>query len=199
MSSYKTIILDPGHGKIINGVYPTPGKRSPKWPDGSQLFEGEFNHDVASRVETRLSKLGIPYVNLASNTEDKPLTERTSEANRIKSSVLISIHSNAGGGEGFEVYTSVGETKSDKFATMMMEEFEMEFPTIRTRKDFSDGDSDKEVNYWMTYRTVMPSILCEFFFMDNKHECYEYLMSDNGRERVANCLVETIKRIVKYK
>ena len=36
-------ILDNGHGGMIDGVYQTPGKRSPVWPDGTQLFEGEFN------------------------------------------------------------------------------------------------------------------------------------------------------------
>jgi N-acetylmuramoyl-L-alanine amidase len=36
----KLIILDSGHGAD------TPGKRSPKWPDGSQLFGYEFNRDV---------------------------------------------------------------------------------------------------------------------------------------------------------
>ena len=37
------VLLDNGHGGIINGEYQTPGKRSPVWADGSQLFEGEFN------------------------------------------------------------------------------------------------------------------------------------------------------------
>lgn len=36
------ILLDNGHG------YDTPGKRSPIWPDGSQLFEWEFNRDIVS-------------------------------------------------------------------------------------------------------------------------------------------------------
>ena len=36
-------LFDNGHGGIIDGVYQTAGKRSPKWEDGTQLFEGEFN------------------------------------------------------------------------------------------------------------------------------------------------------------
>ena len=39
MSQY-TWLLDPGHGGIIDGVYQTAGKRSPKFPDGSVLYEG---------------------------------------------------------------------------------------------------------------------------------------------------------------
>ena len=49
MSKY-TWLLDPGHGGIIDGVYQTAGKRSPKFPDGSVLYEGEFNRDVVGRI-----------------------------------------------------------------------------------------------------------------------------------------------------
>ena len=49
MSRY-TWLLDPGHGGFIDGVYQTAGKRSPEFPDGSRLYEGEFNRDVVSRI-----------------------------------------------------------------------------------------------------------------------------------------------------
>ena len=38
------ILLDNGHGQE------TPGKRSPVWADGSQLFEYEFNRDIVRRI-----------------------------------------------------------------------------------------------------------------------------------------------------
>ena len=44
-------ILDPGHG--IN----TPGKRSPVWGDGRQLFEHEFNKDVVNSLKNRVVTL----------------------------------------------------------------------------------------------------------------------------------------------
>jgi len=49
MSRY-TWLLDPGHGGFIDGVYQTAGKRSPMFPDGSQVFEGEFNRDIVRRI-----------------------------------------------------------------------------------------------------------------------------------------------------
>ena len=49
MSRY-TWLLDPGHGGFIDGIYQTAGKRSPQFPDGSRLYEGEFNRDVTSRI-----------------------------------------------------------------------------------------------------------------------------------------------------
>ena len=39
------VILDPGHG------FNTEGKRSPVWEDGTQLFEWEFNRDIARAVK----------------------------------------------------------------------------------------------------------------------------------------------------
>ena len=58
------ILLDNGHG------YDTPGKRSPIWPDGSQLFEWEFNRDIVSRIEILLKKAGISCVRLVPEKED---------------------------------------------------------------------------------------------------------------------------------
>jgi len=59
MSRY-TWLLDPGHGGIIDGVYQTAGKRSPRFPDGSILYEGEFNRDVVKRImQLALALLGM--------------------------------------------------------------------------------------------------------------------------------------------
>jgi hypothetical protein len=43
-------IFDNGHGGIIDGVYQTAGKRSPLWPDGEILYEGEFNRSIVNRL-----------------------------------------------------------------------------------------------------------------------------------------------------
>ena len=112
-----TVILDPGHG------IETLGKRSPKWPDGSQLFEYEFNRDIVNRIAEDLERSGIKCVILVPEKNDISLSERVKRANKIwkntgKKCFGISIHANAGGGTGFEVYTSVGKTKSDDIATV---------------------------------------------------------------------------------
>ena len=98
-----TVILDNGHG------YETPGKRSPKWPDGTQLFEHEFNRDIVNRVAEQLDEAGIKYVILVPEKNDISLQERVKRANKIwkntgKKWFGISIHANAGGGTGFEVW-----------------------------------------------------------------------------------------------
>ena len=44
------VILDAGHGGMIDGEYQTAGKRSPIWDDGSQYFEGVGNREIVSKL-----------------------------------------------------------------------------------------------------------------------------------------------------
>jgi len=194
----KTILLDNGHGGIINGEYQTAGKRSPEWKDGSQLFEGEFNRAIVNGIIEELTILKIPYVNIVPELKDISLETRTNRANEYDDSIYISIHSNAGGGSGFEAYTYYGESKSDGYAAIFYNAFTKEFPTLNARTDYSDGDVDKEANFYVLRTTKMPSVLLEILFMDNFSECKEYLMTKHGRFRIIKFCVEAIKQIVGY-
>lgn len=188
------VMLDNGHGRE------TAGKRSPIWPDGSQLFEYEFNRDIVARISKKLDCLDIPYKILVPEINDVSLAERVRRANAFykasgNMAYLISVHANAGGGTGWEVFTSKGQTKSDRLATIMFEEAQKEFPEFRMRSDYSDGDPDKEENFYILKNTACPAMLTESFFMDTERDC-RFIMSDEGRNRVANAHVAAIKRIV---
>lgn len=188
----KTIILDAGHG------IGTPGKRSPLWDNGLQLFEWEFNRDIVSRIAEELTRLGIPNVILVPEVYDLSLSNRVRRANEIRNSVLISVHANAfedGRAKGWGAYTSKGETKSDEYAKLFYEEFAKEFPNRKARTDFSDGDIDKEANFYMLKNTNMPAVLTESFFMTNEDECKNILLTEEGRSKIAKLHIEAIKRI----
>ncbi len=188
------VLLDNGHGGIVNGKYQTPGKRSPIWNDGSQLFEGEFNRAIVNGIIERLTRLKVNYVNLAPEYRDVTLETRVNRAHRFssRSSFYLSIHSNAGGGHGSEIFTSPGSTKSDKIATVFGHEFQHTFPNKRLRTDFSDGDLDKEAKFYVLTRTKMPAILTENFFMDNENECKNILMTREGRDKIIEYHVNAI-------
>lgn len=49
------VILDNGHG------IDTPGKRSPVWSDGTQLFEYEFTRDIVGKISEWLKFGGISH------------------------------------------------------------------------------------------------------------------------------------------
>lgn len=189
-----TVILDAGHGKD------TPGKRSPKWPDGTQLFEWEFNRDIAKRIREHLVSSGIKCEILVPEDNDIPLQERVRRANRIwnqtgKRCFGVSIHANAGGGTGWEVWTSVGKTKSDEIATILWQEMKQEFPTQKMRLDTSDGDVDKEKDFYILKNTKCPFVLTENFFMDNEKDC-RLIMGKFGRMKIAMAHARAIKKIL---
>lgn len=188
------IILDNGHGNN------TPGKRSPIWPDGSQLFEFEFNRHIVQMVKMHLEKLGFEVVVLVPEEHDVPLVERVKRANAIykkdKDSFLISIHANAGGGTGFEVFTSVGQTTSDLIAAHIFVAARVHLPKIKKRVDRSDGDMDKEAHFYILRNTHCPAVLTENLFMDHPEDC-KILFSQEGRKKIALLHVEGIVNYIK--
>ena len=75
------ILIDNGHGRA------TAGKRSPVWPDGKQLFEYEFNRDIARRMHEALTARGTDSVPVVPEIDDIPLAERTRRVNEIAAQV----------------------------------------------------------------------------------------------------------------
>ncbi|TXD82132.1 N-acetylmuramoyl-L-alanine amidase [Subsaximicrobium wynnwilliamsii] len=189
------VLLDNGHGALINGKYQTDGKRK-DWGEKGIIYEGEFNRAIVNGIIEQLTYYQIPYVNIAPEYWDVRLETRVKRANKytLKNSFYLSVHSNAGGGNGSEIFTSPGDTKSDKIATIFGGEFLREFPTRRLRTDYSDGDLDKESRFYVLTKTNMPAILTENFFMDNLEEFQEVLMSREGRQKIIDYHVRAILR-----
>lgn len=187
------VIIDNGHG------VDTRGKCSPVWGDGAKLFEYEFNRDVAGRIAYMCKMNGIPFRMLVPEMRDISLAERVKRANETyatdKGAFLVSIHANAGYGTGWEAWTSVGKTTSDKYATIFYEEAEREFgKEWKMRKDYGDNDPDKESQFYILKHTYCPAVLTENWFMDTERDC-RFIMSDAGRERIARMHYRAIKRI----
>ena len=98
---------------------------------------------------------------------------------------------------GWSVWTTVGNTKSDKYANIFYKEAEKLLPLygMSVRKDLSDGDYDYESNFTILQKSLCPAILTENLFQDNKIDC-EFLMSDIGRDVIAQIHVNAIKQII---
>ena len=189
----KIILFDNGHGQE------TPGKRSPLWKDGRQLFEWEFNRDMVRRIILKCDHAGIRAVKLVPETFDVSLEERCKRANlwydRCNGNcVVVSIHANAGGGTGFEVYTSPGQTKADQIATKLIEQLQQDFSEIKMRKDMDDGDPDKEAGFYILKHTKAPAILAENLFMDNEADC-QLLMAEDFRDKLADSYISFLKTL----
>lgn len=192
------ILLDAGHGNLLDNKYQTSGKRSPVYGD-YQLFEGEFNRAVIIRIAEGLAKLRIPYNFVFDFNKDTRLSTRVKNANKLsvnRSTFLISVHANAGGGNGFEAWTYTGQSKSDLFADYFYEEFKIEYPNKNIRTDTRDGDKDKEAKFTILSGQQY-AVLTENFFMDNRYECLEILSCPTHRQRIANYHIKAIQKIYK--
>jgi len=185
------VILDPGHGGMIDGVYQTEGKRSPVWDDGSQLFEGVSNRQIVHKVSKRLGELGI-FNTITADEHDVPLRERVKKANmRSRHSIFISVHSDAfsdPSAHGYTFFTSKGYTRSDELVKYFEKAYKEQFPNERYR-------GAKEANFYVLKHTTMPAILIENFFMTNERECKEILMTEEGQDKIVTAIVNAIKEI----
>lgn len=189
-----TILLDPGHGSD------TPGKRS---PDG-RFLEYAFNRDIAARVASKLTTLGLNTEIIVPELTDIPLKERVSRINSRCAAlgkgnvILVSIHANAAGNgskwmnaRGWSCYTSKGDTAADALATCLCEAAAKYFKDLRIRTDFSDGDPDFEESFYILRHTTCPAVLAENFFYDNPDDL-RFLESEEGRELVTKVIVEGV-------
>lgn len=204
--SKRVFILDAGHGGIDpkTGNYVTPGKRSPVWNDGSIYYEGVGNREITMLIADGLEKLNISYDFTVNPTDflDIGLTRRCQLAHSAikkqgKPGVLISIHSNGHSNRlanGYEVFTSPGQTASDPLADILFLEFKAEFPELKQRTDMSDGDYDKEAKFTMLTATKCPAVLLESMFHTNEAEC-RILMSKEGKQRIANAVISAIQKM----
>jgi len=195
--------IDSGHAEE------TPGKRSPKFEDGSRLFEFEFNRSIVEKLTKRLKAANIDYfIVTPERVKDIGLTVRAKRVNELKTDkkkILISIHANAHGmgqewtdANGWEVYTTPGVTKSDQIAELLFLAHKNEFPEFKMRSDKTDGDNDKEAKFTIIQQANCPAVLTENFFYTNKKEA-ALLKDDFFRERIAEAHFRAILAIEKLK
>ena len=177
------VLIDNGHGSN------TKGKCS---PDG-RLMEYAYTREIADMLVYELKKLAIDAERIVREELDVPLSERCRRVNEYKASeaILISIHCNAAGNgswmtaRGWEAWTSIGHTKADKLATCLYEAAEEILTGMKVRKDMSDGDDDKEENFYILKHTKCPAVLTENLFQDNKEDV-DFLLSFEGKKAIVN-------------
>ena len=199
MKMGKVFLLDLGHGGIIDGVYQTYPKKMYSFESGEVAYEGVLNREIGKRVIHKLDAYGFKCINICPTEVDVPLGVRADVVNRYceeygtDECLLISLHSNSGKGTGFEIWTSPGQTKSDRYAELFYDTFKSMFPDVRLRSDTSDGDHDKESAFYILQETNCPAILPEFLFFDNWQD-FQLLKSPVFQNRYADMILEFVKR-----
>jgi N-acetylmuramoyl-L-alanine amidase len=190
--------IDNGHGAL------TAGKRSPVLPDGRQLFEFEFNRDIAARIFTELDRIGVAYFNVIPEVQvGNFLTERVDRANRLSSALpklFLSIHGNAGPAptlqeftddsvRGIETWYYHGSTQGRNLAAVfqrhLIEQTGMNNRHLRSKVTGQ---------FYVLRATRMPAILTENGFYNNRFDL-ERMLTDEFRQQVAAAHVTAILEV----
>lgn len=208
-------MIDNGHGME------TPGKRSPN----GKLKEWQYTRLIATKLARELVLSGVPAVRIVEEETDIPLSQRAGRANAYCNKygkdkcILVSIHCNAcppddgkwHNARGWSVYTTKGETKSDKLAECIAKaaqdilgkdyaasftEQDWKRKNKPVRTDMTDGDMDYEENFTVLYKTVCPAVLTENLFQDNLAD-YDFLLSEKGREAIVGIHLKGILDYIK--
>lgn len=204
------ILIDNGHGSNTE----KNGKFSPlldetikvdkEFTNGGRFREWKYNRVISRMIVDKLVSMGYDARLVVPEDADASLAERIRRINTIcnkngaKNVLLVSVHSNAKGNgtswqdaKGWEAYTTKGKTKSDILAEFLYKRAYDNLPGRKIREDWSDGDRDKEADFYIIKKAYCPAVLTENFFYDNKDDL-KYLTSDEGVHGVVRLHIEGI-------
>ncbi len=195
MSKY-CYLIDAGHGGMIDGVYQTSGKRSPKYEGKTLIYEGVNNRINAELLIEEFKRKNIKYEYLTDTDDDISLALRVKRANELsakKKCIYISIHSNAAGNgmdwanaKGISVHIAKSHSSTtDKFSSVLYDEIKSEFQGLTKYRGIRLND------FYVVRKTNCPAVLCEYGFHDNLEEA-KLMLTDDWRERLVNSIVNAI-------
>ena len=131
---------------------------------GGGLDEADINLGIAVACQAELVRHGVQVRMSRMRDEDDPLTEEIRECNAYDPDLAVDIHTNAGGGTGFEVYHTLGGGKGKTLAQNIEAEVKAIGQTSRgckTRANSSGADY-----YGFIRQTKCPAVICECAFID---------------------------------
>ena len=148
------------------------------------LKESVENRPVGDKVIQKLRALGHTVIDCSCNSAsnvDEQLAAIVKKANAQKLDLFLSLHLNAGGGTGAEIYTT--NTSGAK------EEAKRLIETYCKRTGFRNR-GHKYAELYVIRHTVAPAMLLEMAFVDTEADFKKW--NDLGAELIANAIVEGI-------
>lgn len=181
--------IDAGHG--IN----TSGKRCDKRYDKNQTREWSLNSKVANYVQSYLKDYDVSTIRLDDTTgkTDISLSKRCNTANNKKCDLVVSIHHNAGGGNGLESYVWNGLPSTSRTIKIGQ--------TIHNACIKATGQRDrglKKADFAIIRDTYMDAVLIEGGFMDHPEDTPR-ILTDDFAKKYARGIVNGIAEYYKLK
>ncbi len=203
------VLIDNGHGNN------TSGKHSPlldgsglnipsEFVENGRFKEWKYTRIISNQIVDKLKSMGYDARLVVTEDKDVSLSERIRRIKTIcnkegaSNVIIISVHANAVGdasqwmtGKGWEAYTTRGKTISDKLADFLYSRADKNLVGRKIREDWTDGDRDKEADFYIIKKAPCAAVLTENFFYDNKDDL-GYLTSEEGIHGVVRLHVEGI-------
>ena len=204
------ILIDNGHGENTeqNGKFSPVLEDSMNIPseftNNNRFREWKYNRVISHQIVDKLKSMNYDARLVVPEDTDISLSERVRRINTICNKegagnvLLISVHANAVGNGtqwmsayGWEAYTTRGKTKSDELADYLYKRADSYLKGRKIREDWTDGDRDKEADFYIIKKAKCPAVLTENFFYDNKDDI-KYMVSEEGIHGVVRLHVEGI-------
>ncbi|WP_097025558.1 N-acetylmuramoyl-L-alanine amidase [Clostridium peptidivorans] len=143
-------------------------------------FEDALTKEVGSKVIEKLKKLGHEVINVLPvrcNSVSDSLNRRVQVSNLNNVNLYVSIHFNAGGGQGSEVYFYPGSTTGERYSKSVLSEL--------VKLGYKNRGVKNGSSLYVVRNAKAPAILIEVSFVDSKDD-----MSKYNAEKIANAIVK---------
>lgn len=150
----KKIVVDPGHGGNDPGA------------SANGLLEKSLTLDICLRLVEKLAAYDAEIILTRDSDTLVDLIKRADIANRAAADFFLSIHCNAGGGEGFESYTHLDATAS---TLSTGEIIHREVAAFCLERNVADRGM-KAADFAVLRLTSMPAVLLELLFVDHPRD-----------------------------
>ncbi len=172
------LVLDAGHGLTTAGKQTMNGKYG-------IIKEWELNNKVLLYIMEYLKDYAITIYRTDDPTgkTDIALLERVKRCNAYGPVLFISIHHNAGGGTGIEVYWHTKGTQEDKKIA------EIVAPKLAAETGLRNRGVKQEE--WAVLTCKATAILVEGGFMDTTSD-YEYMCTEKGQRAYAKAIADSV-------
>lgn len=219
-----TVILGTAHGRNVAGKR-SPDGIFEEWQYSREIVEllraELIGQEPIADVFVDIPAAKVPLPQQAELTRRVRYVNQLCAHRHTERCIYVSIHVDAASsGEwktagGWTAYTSQGRTRSDILATYLYEAAEKHLAGYAAkmeegkkkglygsnqkpfRKDTSDGDPDKEANFYVLVRTKCAAVLTENLFMDNKADV-AFLQSEEGKKAIVALHKEAIMRFAEH-
>lgn len=184
-SEVKTILVDAGHNYAGKDI----GAENTEF----DLKEEEITWQIADKLRENLEDMGYEVIMTREKMTDSienssvvgSLQARVDLGHTSLADLFISIHCNAGGGSGTEVYCFQKTGYAGRLASLVQRNITDE-TTLYDR-------GVKTANFFVIKNTLMPAILIETGFIDSEKDI-PVISSDDGQTAIAKAIADAVSQ-----